>query len=226
MGLLKAISRWFRGKKDKAAKALADPIRDGRFAIEDSERRVRGFQSKVARFMAVNKQLARDIDIQRREIDKWTNIARKAAAAGNQDDVVQAVEAKQRAEVVLQEKEKQHARNEEIVKQLRKQLQLAMTKVAKARSNYAQLVARHEGAQVRKELAEAAMDFGSEGPLAELDDLQKAVDAEETEAEAIEEMIGTSVGATSLEDKYGSSSSSSVNDEVARLMAEAKASGK
>jgi phage shock protein A len=225
MGLLKSIARWFRGQRDQAAEALADPIRDGKFAIEDSEVRVREFQSKVARFMAVNKQLAREIDMHRGEVEKWSTIARKAAQAGNEADVAQAVEAKQRAEQVLGEKQKQFQHNEVIVENLRKQMQRALTKVAKAKSNYAQLVARHEGAQVRKELARAAADFGSEGPLAELDDLQKAVDTEETEAEAYEEIAGAMPAASSLEDKYGGASAASVNDEVARLMAEAR-SGK
>jgi phage shock protein A len=222
MGLLKSLSRWFRGQKDQAARALADPIRDGKFAIEDSERKVREFQSKVARFMAVNKQVHREIESQRQQVEKWTNIARKAAAAGNEADVVQAVEAKQRAEQVLGEKQKQFDQNEVIVNQLRKQMQMALSKVAKAKANYAQLVARHEGAQVRKELAQAASNFGSgEGPLAELNDLQKAVDTEETEAEAYEELASTSTGPLSLEDKYGGSSSATVDAEVAALMAQA-----
>ncbi len=220
--IFKSISNWFRGKKDQAAEALSDPIRDGKFAIEDSEKRVRQFQSKVAKFIAVNKQLEREIDTQQREVDKWMTIAKKAAAAGDEADVTQAIEAKQRAEQVLQEKQKQYQRNEQIIEQLRKQVQTAIAKVAKAKSNYSQLVARHEGAQVRKELADAANDFGSEGPLAELDDLQKAVDQEETEAEALEEMATVSAGPTSLEEKYNTASSSSVKDEVAILMAQAK----
>jgi phage shock protein A len=221
--LLKSIANWFRGKKDVAADKLADPIRDGKFAIEDSEKRVQEFQTKVAKFLAVNKQVAREIDAQKKDIDKWAGIARKAAAAGSEPDVVQAVAARQRAEAILKEKQAQFDRNEQIIAQLRQQVQTALAKVAQARSNYAQLVARHEGAQVRKELAQAASDFGSSGPLAELDNLQKAVDAKETEAEAFEEMAQTSAGPKSLEDKYGAAASSaSVNDEVARLMAEAK----
>ncbi len=220
--LFKSISNWFRSKKDKAAKSLSDPIRDGKYAIEDSEQKIREFQTKVAKFMAVNKQLEREIDAQRREIDKWLNIARKAAAAGNQSDVAQAVEAKQRAEGVLEEKQKQFDKNEAILANLRRQVQIAIAKVAKARSNHAQLVARHQGAQVRKELAQAATEFGGgAGPLSELDDLQKAVDAEEAEAEAFEEMATTTAGSSALEEKYSAGSTATVNDEVARLMAEA-----
>jgi len=220
-GLLKSIDNWFRGKKDQAAAGLSDPIRDGRFAIEDSEHRVEQFQNKVARFIAVNKQLQREIETQRQEIEKWSSIARKAAAAGQEADVVQAVQAKQRAESVLGEKQKQHAQNEGIINTLRQQVQTAMAKVAQAKSNYAQLVARHEGAKVRKELAKASTDFGGRGPLAELDDLQKAVDTQETEAEAFEEMAQVSAPGKSLEDKYGATNTSAtVNDEVALLMAE------
>lgn len=220
-GFWKSISNWFRGKKDKAAKALSDPIRDGKFAIEDSETRIKEFQTKVAKFMAVQKQLDREIAKQEKEVDKWDSIARKAAKSGNRDDVAQAISAKQRAKAVLDEKLQQHAKNDGILKQLRNQVQSAMAKIAKARSNHTQLVARHEGAQVRKELAQAASDFGNNsGPLAELDDLQKAVDAEEAEAEAFEEMAAVNTGPASLEDKYGKTSDASVDDEVERLMKE------
>lgn len=217
--VFRAIANWFRGKKEQTAQALTDPIRDGKFAIEDSEARVREFQSKVSQFVAVNKQLDREIETQRREVEKWSSIARKAAEAGNEPDVVQAVEAKQRAESVLAEKQAQYNKNEQIVEHLRKQVQTTVAKVAKAKSNYAQLVARHEGAQVRKELAAAVADFGKTGPLAELDDLQKAVDQKETEAEALEDMANLSAGPASLESKYNTGSTTSVQDEVAQLMA-------
>ena len=217
----KSLKNWFRGKKDKAAESLADPIRDGKFAIEDSQDRIREFQMKVAKFMAVQKTLEREMRNADKEVAKWQNIAQKAAKKGNRQHVAEAVEAKQRAEAVLKEKEAQHAKNEEILKQLRRQVQNAVTKIAQAKANHAQLVARHEGAQVRKELAQAATDFGSSGPLAELDDLQKAVDTEESEAEAFEEMAATSVGPASLEEEYGAGSDTAVEDEVSRLMKEA-----
>ena len=217
----KALKNWFRGKKDKAAEAISDPIRDGKYAIEDSEDRIKMFQTKVAKFMAVQKQLEREISTREKEVEKFANIAVKAAKAGNREDVAQAVEAKQRAQAVLQEKQGQYAKNEEILKELRNQVQSAVAKIAKAKSNHAQLVARHEGAQVRKELAQAATQFGGDGPLAELDDLQKAVDTEEAEAEAFEEMAVTAAGSSSLEEKYTAGNSSEVDDEVSRLMAEA-----
>ena len=36
--LIKAIKNMIRGKKDSVAQSLADPVNDGKFAIEDSER--------------------------------------------------------------------------------------------------------------------------------------------------------------------------------------------
>ena len=220
--LLKSIANWWRGKKDSAAEALKDPVRDGKFAIEDSEERIREFQKKVAQFMAVGKQIDREITSKEKEVAKWDNIARKAASAGKPEDVAEAVQAKQRAEQVLSEKKAQQERNEAILQKLRDQLQSAMAKVAQAKSNYAQLVARHEGAKVRKELAEAASEFGGDGALAELNDLQKAVDSEESEAEAFEELAGETGGPADLEDKYGAGSDADVDAEVARLMAEAR----
>jgi len=55
--------------------------------------------------------------------------------------------------------------------------------------------------------------------LSKLNDLEKAVIEEETEAEAWDELsMETDTGA-SLEEKYGSGVSLAVDDEVAKLMA-------
>ena len=68
----------------------------------------------------------------------------------------------------------------------------------------------------------AGAGVDSNSAFAQLDDLETAVIASECEAESLEEMAGEDDVTGSLEDKYGSSNAS-VDDEVAKLMAAAKA---
>lgn len=216
--ILKSISNWFRGKKDDAAEAMADPIRDAKFAIEDSEGRVSDFESKVAQLMAQNKRLQRQREDAKADVEKWTNVAKRAAASGNEADVKKAVEEKVSANKKLVALDSETAANDKTIAGLREQLDRARTKISNAKSNQAVLAARLEGAKVRKELAQASSDFGSSSPLAALDDLDKATQSAETEAEAYEEI--TANANENLAEKYATSSVE-VEDEVAKLMAEA-----
>ncbi len=226
--LLKAFANMLRGKKDELAKKMADPVRDGNIAIEDSEKHIAEFTEKIAKLVAETKRLTRQRNNAQAEVDKFTRIAQKAAEAGNEADVRAAIEAKSGAAQRLKSVDSEVKRNEQLVTNLRDQLSKARAKVAQAKTNVTSLSARMEGAKVRQELAKASSEFNSGGsPLAALNDLEKAVDTKESEAEAWEELVGSETGATmeDLEDKYDAGSSTGVDDEVAKLMAQAKQQG-
>ena len=59
--LLRSVSNWIRGKRDDAANKLKDPIRDGKFAIEDTEKQIAGFTQRVAALVAQNKRAQRHL---------------------------------------------------------------------------------------------------------------------------------------------------------------------
>jgi len=216
--LFKAVRNLFREKKDAAAKSLSDPVRDAKYDIEDSKKQIADFEQKVAQLMATNNQSKRKQSASKEEVKKWGALAKKAAEAGSEKDVTTAITKKQFAsnEVVVFTKEIKI--NEKIVANLRNQLTQARNKIAKAESNSAQLSARLEGAKIRKELTNASTEFGG-GPLAGLDNLEKAVDTAESEADAYEDLREDTGG--DLEEKYGSGDVD-IDDEVAKLMASVK----
>ncbi len=214
--LLKSVGNWFRGKQDEMAKKLSDPVRDGKFAIEDSKKKIAGFTEKIAKLMAETNKLRKSHAEAEKNLEKWQTIAERAAEGGNTDDARTALEKKNLAKQETETLQAEINKNEQITNQLRQQLNRARARVAEAESNSARLVARMEGSKVRKELAKATSEFNSDdNPLAALDDLQKAVDSEEAEAEAWEDITGS--GEMSLEEKY-TTSSSDVDDELAALM--------
>jgi len=222
--LLRSVSNWIRGKRDDAANKLKDPIRDGKFAIEDTEKQIAGFTQRVAALVAQNKRAQRQANEAEEEAAKWKNIAQRAVEAGNEDDAHSALEKKALATQRLTTLRNEIERNDALIDTLRQQLTNARAKVAQARNDHSRLSARLEGAKVRRDLANASSLFGSgDSPLDQLDDLAKSVEEEETQAEALEEMVG--IGADSgqsLETKYGRGGGTDIDTELKEMMAKAR----
>lgn len=224
--LFKAISNVVRGAKDDLTKKMADPVRDGKLAIADSEKQVGEFTSKIAKLVAENKRLIKQRDEAAAEVEKFTRIAQRAAEAGNEDDVRSALEMKTRSDERVVTLSAEIERSEQLTTMLRDQLGKARAKVAQAKSNLTRMTARVEGAKIRTELAKASSEFGGgKSPLSALDDLEKSVEEQESEAEAWEEMAGVEQAgsAQDLASKYDAPASA-LDDEVAKLMAASKKS--
>lgn len=223
--LFKAIGNFFRAKKNDLAQSIADPVRDGKIAIEDSQKQIQKFTEQIARLMAETKRLEKDHAAAIKEEDKYLSIARKAAEAGNEADARQALEMKKRAEERKNSFSSELEKNQTLCNQLRQQLNRARAKVADAKNNLTRLEARSNAAKLRKDFAKAASEFNdNKSGLAALDDLEKSVNADESEAEAIEELVGSEYANSgdALEEKYGSTSGTAVDDELAALMASTK----
>jgi phage shock protein A len=225
MSLFKSIENLIRQKGDDLEKAVADPVANGRFAIEDSKKEADRFTEKIAELIAQTKGLEEQRDAAQAEVAKWGSIAEKAAAAGNEADVAQAVQSKQESEGRLNTLQQEVSSNNALISDLRAKLDKVRAQIASAESDLTELAAREEGAKVRAEMAKAADSLSTGGsPIAALGDLKKKVEADEHKAEALEEVSvdSATTAKQSLEAKY-SEGNSSVDDEVARLMAAAKA---
>lgn len=220
MGLLKTISNIFREKKNEINDALKDPERDGKLAIEDSYKYIADFENKIATVMATNKKLEREYKDLKDKIKTYENVAKKAIEADNDEDATKALEQKVQIEKQANELKKQIDSNEKQITTTRENLSKARAKVKNAEVNHNLLVARNQGAEIRKKLAQAQSDFGNDtsNPLAALDDLEEAVNAAECEAEVYEELAAESQEGESLVDKY-SVSDTAVDDELAKLKA-------
>ncbi|MDP8228416.1 MAG: PspA/IM30 family protein [Candidatus Electryoneaceae bacterium] len=223
-GLFRTLKNLVRGKSQEMADSIADPIRDGRLAIKDSEKLIANFTSKIAKLVAQNKALQRELTEATAEVNKYQGFAEKAATSNNIDDARQSLELKAGAQKRVETLTGEIERNGQLIKNLRDQLSKARAKVASAKRSITNLEARHEGAKIRTELAKASSEFNSgDNPLASLDALENAVVERESEAEAWEELNQDGAPADeSLEEKYGSSTGTDVDAELAQLMAGVK----
>lgn len=96
--LWNAIRNVVRGKSNELAEKIADPVRDGKLAIEDSKKQIASFTEKIAKLTAHNKQQIRKRDELEQEVKKYHNLAVRAAQGGNENDARQALELKLQAE--------------------------------------------------------------------------------------------------------------------------------
>jgi len=219
--ILQAVHNWFRAKNQEAAEALSDPVRDGKLAISDSEKQIAEFTSKIAGLIAETKNLERQLNDAKSTVSKYQNVAAAALQAGNENDARDAITLKQKAEQEVNTLQSQWTTNNALVTKLRDQLNTARIKIANAKSNITQLQARSSAAKIRTDLAKATTEFGEkQGGLASLDNLEAAVNKQETQAEAYEELAdaASSTPGQNLIEKY-SAGSSSVDDELARMKA-------
>lgn len=217
----KAVKNTFREKKDAAAKEMSDPIRDGKYAIEDSKAKLEKIQGDIAKYSAQIKQNKRKLDSELAEIRKWGNLAKQAAGQNNEDDVRKCITEKSQAQARADNLKKQLKTDEDYLAKMKSQWQARNNKVSQAESNHAQLAVRKQMAEARKEFAKGAQGLNSDDCFAELDKLESAVVADECEAEAFEDMApGDDLG--DMADKYGASGDAAVDDEVAKLMASNK----
>ena len=223
--ILKSFSNLIRGKSQEMAKKMADPVRDSKLAIQDSEKLIADFTARIAKLVAQNRGMQRDRTEAEADVKKYQGFAEKAVASNSVDDARRALELKTEAQGRLDRFNTDIARNDQLISTLRDQLAKARSKVATAKRNIVGLEARNEGAKIRRELAKASSEFNAGGsPLAALDELEKEVNASEVEAEAWEELTGDEDASQDLESKYGNGSSSDVEDELKKLMEASKGS--
>ena len=217
----KSVKNTFRARKDEAAEKLADPIRDGKYAIEDSEKKLAEIQGNIAKYSASIKKNQRQLDTELADIKKWKGLAAKAAEAGNEDNVRKCLTEKGQADARATNLKKLIATDEKYLASMKSQWQANHNKVSTAKSNHAQLAVRKQMAEARKEFAKGAQGLHSDNCFAELDKLADSVEADECEAEALEEMAPTD-DLAAMEAEYGAGGTDAVDDEVAKMMAAAK----
>ncbi len=217
----KSVKNTLRARKDEAAEAMADPIRDGKYAIEDSKKKLDEIQSNIAKYSASIKKNQRQLDSEMADVKQWTNLAKKAADAGKEDNVRKCITEKGQAQARADNLKKIIKTDENYLSQMKSQWQKHNNKVSQAESNHSQLAVRKQMAEARKEFAKGSQGLNSDNCFAELDKLADSVESDECEAEALEEMAPTD-SLADMEAEYGSAGDGVVDDEVAKMMANAK----
>jgi phage shock protein A len=219
----KAIKNTVRQHKDDAAEKLADPVRDGKYAIEDAKKKLAEINSTMAKYSASIKKNERKLDTELADIKKYGNLAKKAAAAGNEENVLKCITEKTQAQARADNLKKQIKTDLVYKNKMKNDWQKKNNEVSQAESNHAQLAVRKQMAEARKEFAKGTQGLDSDSCFAEMNKLNEVVESDECEAEALEEMAPSDTLAD-MEAEYGAAGDGAVADEVAKMMAAANKS--
>ena len=221
MGLLKTLQNIFREHSENLDKALSDPTRDGHFAIEDAQKEVTVFETKLQGLVGQTIQLKNKRDEAANDVQKYQTIAERAAQAQAKDDVVAALAEKNRAQGTLDSLTKEIEANERVQANAKEHIAAVRAKVEAAKNTESQATMRIATANLREDLAASASTFGKNNGLAGIDSLNEAADKAEAKAQAAEELSAETPIAKqqNLESKYSGNAAPNTNQEAEALLA-------
>jgi len=169
---------------EEPEKMLKQAIREMEVSIEDSKR-------SVAKAMASEKMLGKELLENHRQADEWQRRAEQAVESGNDDLARKALARKQEHEKVAAALSDQHTASQEAVVALRRQLEAMQAKLADAKRRLSTLVVRKKAADMRARVqlgtADATLNTDA---FAKFDRLREKVEMAEAEAEALRELSG------------------------------------
>jgi len=169
---------------EEPEKMLKQAIREMEISIEDSKR-------SVAKAMASEKMLGKELLENHRQADEWQRRAEQAVESGNDDLARKALARKQEHEKVAAALSDQHTASQEAVVALRRQLEAMQAKLADAKRRLSTLVVRKKAADIRARVQLGAADATlNTDAFAKFDRLREKVEMAEAEAEALRELSG------------------------------------
>lgn len=208
----------FNRKKDDVTNSIGRGADEHKERIREAESDLVEFKKDIANFTAEAKRLEREHDSHVAAAEKWGNLAKGAASAGNEDHVRQCISKQKDAERHAASVMSQIDRNKIALDRLNDQMGERSDLISDTKSKTALLEARESGNRMRKKMLESSAAFGGKDSLGDLDAYERQVQAEEDRLDAL---AGMDNSGDNLEKLYGSHGDSSVNDEVAALMKEA-----
>jgi phage shock protein A len=172
---------------EEPEKMLKQAIREMEVSIEDSKR-------SVAKAMASEKMLGKELLENHRQADEWQRRAEQAVESGNDDLAKRALARKQEHEKVAAALSDQHTASQEAVVALRRQLEAMQAKLADAKRRLSTLVVRKKAADMRARVQLGTTDATlNTDAFAKFDRLREKVEMAEAEAEALRELSASTV---------------------------------
>lgn len=202
MKFFESLFRRARQADNEAAQAIdvSDPEK-GRQVIEDATKQINEFERNVAGLMASKKQKEAQIPALEANIRKFDNIAQKAGAAGNTDDVREAVKHKLNFQTQFTALKAEIEKDSILEARLRKQLSDTRDSIARSAAKADSLKVRQESAKIRQAMATNTLD-ATGGALSQLNEWEQKVNKDEALAEAKEELAGAGNATANLTEKY------------------------
>ncbi len=203
MGIFKRISDIVSANFNDMVESYEDPEKMLRQAVREMEEAIRNAKPDVAKAMANEKTLAKELASNEAQCETWAKRAETAVLAGDDDLARRAIGRKKEYEKIAAALKDQHAAAGESSQTLRRQLEAMQAKLREAERRLATLVARKKAAEVRTKMAESQAASGANldrDAFDKFERLAKKVEMAEAEAEAMSELARSSQDAATAED--------------------------
>lgn len=210
--LFKSIINFFLGKAENHNPQLLLNQ-----AVADMQEQLNKCRREVAEAIAEEKKLSKQVFVQREQVQQWTKRAEKAVMAGDDELAREALKRKKEHQTQLASLEAVHLKQVEACSSLKEQLRGFNDKIEEAKRKKGVLVARHEAAEARQQIADAQSSFNENGAFATFEQMEGRIDEIEAQAEATYELSEETSG-DALARKFDElESSSSADDDLTAL---------
>lgn len=191
MGIFKRISDIISANFNDLVEDYEDPEKMLRQAIREMEDAISTAKPDVARAMANEKTIAKELASNEAQVASWTQRAEKAVEAGDDDLARKAITRKKEYEKLVAALRDQHEATADASQTLRRQLEGMQAKLKDAQRRLGTLAARQKAAQVRTKAAQAQAGVTPElerDAFDKFDRMARKVEMAEAEAEALTEL--------------------------------------
>ncbi|MCB1777908.1 MAG: PspA/IM30 family protein [Candidatus Competibacteraceae bacterium] len=189
--LFKRISDILTANLNDLVDRVEDPERMIKQLIREMEENVNSAREGVIDALASEKQLAKELDSQRRQSDDWYNRARRAVENGNETLAREALMRKKEHDDIASNLQASWGSAKRTSERLKAQMRALETKLEEARLKKGSLVARQRAAQAREQMDRISDRFQTGLDLNHsFDRMSGKVDEMEARMEARAELYG------------------------------------
>lgn len=189
MGVFSRISDIISANLNDMIEHWEEPEQMLRQAVREMETTIEQSRRSVARAMASDKLVARELSLNEKQAEQWAARAETAVSAGDDAMALKALARKQEHEKVAAALRDQHQSAVEATATLRRQLDGMQAKLAEAKRRLGTLTARKKAAdiQARAQLGKIDPKLNTDA-FAKFDRFREKVEMAEAEADALREL--------------------------------------
>lgn len=191
MSIFKRISDIISANLNDMVETYENPEQMLRQAVREMEEAIAKAKPDVAKAMANDKLLAKELAVNEAECQNWSTRATAAVEAGDDGLARKALGRKREYEKIVAALRDQQSASLDATQTLRRQLDAMQSKLAEARRQLGTLTARNKAAEVRGKMAKAQLGVGTETnqeAFEKFERLSRKVEQAEAEAEAMAEL--------------------------------------
>ncbi|WP_286946192.1 PspA/IM30 family protein [Acetobacterium sp. UBA5834] len=218
MAIFERLSDLLKANVNDMLDKAEDPEKMVKQIIIDMEAQVNSATQALGAAMGSEKQALKQLESAKAASVDWSDKAKTALKAGNEELAKKALAQKTSVDADLVQFQAAYDSMSMQVGQLKDQVRQLKAKLEEARMKQNMLIARSKMADAQKSVSTSLNSTDSTSAFTKLDKMEQKVNAKEAEAQAFTEMAGEN---TSLEDEFEAlEKNAAVDDELAKLKAE------